>query len=514
VTPPPFAGPPSSSDAGRSGPEEIHDGLPPAPEEPGGRRGIGRGIVLAGAAAGVVVLGGTGYAVASYLSGGGAQPEEALPADTLAFAKLDLDPAANQKTAVASLLDRFPDVVEGGGDGDLRGTLVQPLLEGNAWGLTYDRDVEPWLGDRMAVAAVPDPGSAEGVAAVVVLAVTDQDEMTDRLGAVQADDFAFAVRDDFVLIGQTQETVDRVAAAGTTLDQDEEYRDDRDALDGDQVAVAWADLAGLQDVVGAMAPAGGMAGLGGVVPGGVGLADQALTGRIVLGLHAEPDALEVQGLTRGVAPDDSATTAGPTRLVQDLPEDTLAALSVSGLGDALAAAWAAPEGAGIPPEFQQQIAALGLQLPDDLRTVLGSDLALAVSGDLAAPQFGARVVTEDPQRAVEVLTGVLGSPEVGLPAAAVPLADGYALATDPAFADALGRDGGLGDSEAFRAAVADPDEAQAVGFVDLGALVDQVIAQGGDSAAEAERFRAVEALGFSATGSGDEGRFVLRVTTR
>ncbi|MCW2697220.1 MAG: hypothetical protein JWR62_2305, partial [Modestobacter sp.] len=87
----------------------------------------------------------------------------------------------------------------------------------------------------MAVAAVPDPGSEAGVAPVVVLAVTDQDEMTDRLGAVRDADFAFAVRDDFVLISQAQETVDRLAAAQATLDGDEDYTGDLDALDGDQV---------------------------------------------------------------------------------------------------------------------------------------------------------------------------------------------------------------------------------------------------------------------------------------
>jgi hypothetical protein len=111
VPQPPYPGPPPPWDAGRSDPEEIHDGLPRAPPEPdGSRRHLGRGLVLAGVAAGALVLGGTGYAVASDVSGGGAQPEEALPADALAFAKLDLDPAASQKAAVASLLDEFPDL--------------------------------------------------------------------------------------------------------------------------------------------------------------------------------------------------------------------------------------------------------------------------------------------------------------------------------------------------------------------------------------------------------------------
>nr|WP_246215397.1 DUF3352 domain-containing protein [Modestobacter muralis] len=323
--------------------------------------------------------------------------------------------------------------------------------------------------------------------------------MTERLGAVTDRGFAFAVRDDFVLLGQTQELVDRLAASGSTLDEDADHAEDVDALDGDQVAVAWADLAALQDLL-PMAQTG------------VGLGDQQLSGRVVLGVHAEDDALEVEGLARGTAP--APTTAGsePTQLVGDLPADTVAALSVSGLGEALTTSWATLQEGGIPPEFQEQIDALGLDLPDDLGTVLGTDLAVAVTGDLAVPSFGARVLTDDPQRATEVLDGLVG--DLGLPVAVLPLDDGYVLASDQPLADALTADGGLGDTEAFRAAVVDADDAGAVGFVDLGTLIDQVVAEGGDDATQAQEFSALRALGFSASTTDDGGRFVLRITTR
>ena len=109
---------------------------------------------------------------------------------------------------------------------------------------------------------------------------------------------------------------------------------------------------------------------------------------------------------------------------------------------------------------------------------------------------------------------MLGSPDVGLPVSATPLEDGYVLSTDQAVAEALAEDDGLGDTEVFRDAVADPEFAGAVGFVDLGALVDQAAEQGGDAAEEAARFAALDALGFSATATDDGSRFVLRVTTR
>ncbi len=508
MTQPPHPGPLPPSEPRWSDTEQIDDGLPPTPPGPqGSARRWRRGVVVAGVAAGALVLGGTGYAAASYLSGGGPQPEEVLPADTLAVAKLDLDPAAGQKAAMASLLAKFPDLGTSGDEGDLRSALVTPLLEGDSWGLSYDSDVEPWLGDRVAVAAVPDPGSEIGVAPVVVLAVTDQDAMSERLGAVVDDEFAFAVRDDFVLISETQQTVDRLVATESTLAEDTEYTGDLAALDGDQVAVAWADLTGLQDLLGMPVPAPD--------PAGAGLGDQPLSGRMVLGVHAESDALEVVGLSRGAtAPTGPAVAAEPTRLALDLPEDTLAAVSISGLGEAAVQAWTAVEAAGLPPEYQEEIAAMGLDLPADLRAVFGSDLAVAVLGDVSAPAFGVRAVSDEPQRALQVLSDALSDPQLAVPISAVALEDGYAAVTDEAQLDALTRDGRLGDTETFRAAVADPDTAGAIGFVDLGAIVDQLAEQGGDTAAEAERFAALDALGFSSTTTDDGGRFVLRVTTR
>lgn len=44
--------------------------------------------------------------------------------------------------------------------------------------------------------------------------------------------------------------------------------------------------------------------------------------------------------------------------------------------------------------------------------------------------------------------------------------------------------------------------------------LDQVAEQGGDSAAEAEEWAALQAIGLSVTTTDDGGRFVRRVTTR
>jgi hypothetical protein len=456
--------------------------------------------------AGVVVLGGAGYAAASYLSGGGTQPEDVLPADTLGFVKVDLDPSASQKLALRSLLAKFPDVSTEG-VGDVRGQVLEPLLDINGGRLDFAADVQPWLGDRMAVAAVPAAGSPAGVAPVVALAFTDEGRMTDTLDrARRGTDFGYAVRDDYVVITDTQERANAIVAADESLADDEDFTGDRDALGGDQFALVWADLSSAQTVLAAQGGAHAL-------PGGM-LGGQNLSGRLILGVHAQDDAVEMVGLDVGVS-DAGAPKSVPTRLAQGLPDDTLAALSASGVGDRLAAAWGGMEQSGVLAQIEEPLAQFGLQLPDDLRSVLGTDVVVAAFGDLDDPSFGARVFTEDPQGAFNALHGVLTAPEFRGVLNSWGLADGgYVLATDDDTTVVLSADGGLGETGAFRAAVADPDSASAIGYIDLARVVDGLVAQGGDTGEQAAKFSAVQALGFSATGTDAGGRFVLRITTR
>ena len=168
-------------------------------ESPAGAR-RSRRLGVAATVTGVLVLGGAGLAVAAYLDGSGPQPQDVLPADTLGFVSLDLDPSLGQKAALMSLLGKFPGL-ETEQNGDLRAELLDQLVDASETGLNYATDVQPWAGDRMAVALVPVEESDEGLAPVVALAVTDGGLMADSLTSAQEDsDFGFAVRGDYVLL--------------------------------------------------------------------------------------------------------------------------------------------------------------------------------------------------------------------------------------------------------------------------------------------------------------------------
>ncbi len=264
--------------------------------------------------------------------------------------------------------------------------------------------------------------------------------------------------------------------------------------------MAWADLSAVEQLLGEAF--GGEASLG---------MGPELSGRVVFGLHAEDDALELVGL------DFTVSDAGlgprptePTRLVQELPADTLLAVSASGLGDVMVDRWDEMEATGMVDPFQEMFP--DVELPEDLRTVFGSDFLLAMRGDLENPQVGLRALTEDPERATDILEGLNYALELGIPVAHGNVDDGYALATDTATARAVaGKNSGLGDSAAFRAAAPAADGATMVGYADLTAILDQ-FPESGDF--ERSDYDALEALGVTSTNTDAGTRFVLRITTR
>ena len=82
---------------GEQGPIEA------APDNDNRKRLIALGAIVAG---GAVVAGGA-WAATSFFAAG-SQPAEALPASTIAYASVDLDPSGGQKIEAIKTLRKFP----------------------------------------------------------------------------------------------------------------------------------------------------------------------------------------------------------------------------------------------------------------------------------------------------------------------------------------------------------------------------------------------------------------------
>lgn len=237
---PPPSGPPSGPPTGPPpGAEtlEYGGGGPIPPERRPRTSGGGRKkfFLLAGAVVGLGAVGGAAFGAWWYLSTG-SQPAEALPADTIGYVSVDLDPSGEQKLDALRTLKKFPaiddelDLSGDLGDIDVKKVLVDLVLADAPCDLKYG-DLEPWLGDRGAVAAVE--AGEEQPSPVFVLQVTDADAAQDGLdelfacGGGESEKPGIEVVDDsWVVVAETPKIAETVvdATADGSLADDETYQ--------------------------------------------------------------------------------------------------------------------------------------------------------------------------------------------------------------------------------------------------------------------------------------------------
>jgi Protein of unknown function (DUF3352) len=499
-------------------PPEIY--LPHPPAAPASKGGRGKKII-AGVAALAVLAGG---AVAAYaytvLASSGIQPERVLPATTVAFAKLDLDPAAGQKIAAYRLSGKFPAVSKGAPNIDAEKNALLSTFIGDQSDFDYTTDIKPWLGDRIAVAAVPDTASESGIDPVLAVAYTDEAKMKAALSkaARTEKDLGYVTIDGYALISDSQSHAE-AALGGVrrgTLARQDRYRADLKSLHGDQIAVGWADLAATVAALKAGSGAGStqldeLQSLNAL---------SASKGRIVIGAHVSSDYLEIAAISHETSTGGTAQVARKPvngTLAKLAAEDTSAALEVTGVGDALSAAWTGASATlGLQQQFESLIAETGLQLPEDLQALFGTDITVSARlphGVDADPEVAAQISTTGGGRAMQLLDS-LGAP-FGLPPGSLHTqrtASGYLLSNSASY-DPRARPGArtLGADPAFSKAVPDSAGASLIGYVNLARILDSDPEASSKDKAD---WKHLGALGMSAVPTPDGTRIVIRLTTR
>jgi hypothetical protein len=496
-------------------PSQVY--LPPPPQPPASGSRVKK--IVAGVAVLAVVAGG---AVAAYaytmLASSGIQPERVLPATTLFFAKLDLDPAAGQKIAAYRLSAKFPAVSKGAPNIDAEKNALLSAFFGDRGDFDYKTEIKPWLGDRLAVAVVPDAASPAGLDPVLAVAYTNETKMRAALNkaVLTKKDLGYVTTNGYVLISDSQSHAEAVLAGVRrgTLAGVEHYRADLKSLHGDQIAVGWADMTAVEAALKA-GSGSATSRLGDLQR--LSALSTTTKGRIILGVHASSDYLEVSAASHA-----ADTSAKPGRkpvngtLAKLSAEDTLAALEVTGLGDGLSAAWAGASATlGLREQFEELIDETGLQLPADLLAVFGTDATISARFPDGAedPEIAAQITTTGADRAMQLLDS-LGA-TFGLPADSLHTqrtADGY-LASNSASYDPRARPGvrTLGADPTFQKAVPDSATASLIGYVDLGRILDS---DPEASAKEKADWKHLGAFGMSVVPTSDGTRMTIRLTTR
>ncbi|MFL6155751.1 MAG: DUF3352 domain-containing protein [Marmoricola sp.] len=532
--------------------------LPPAPAaavptagpsatEPASRSGRRTAVVLAVAAVVVALLAGGAFALYTVFFGGGPQPADALPASTVAIVSVDLDPSAGQKIAAIKAIRKFPALKKSLGlktRDDLRRFIFDKAVEsGTCTNLDYDKDVKPWIGKRVALAAV-DLGAKKPVPALA-LQVSDRGKAKagfDKIVACAAGgkDLGYAIGDDYLIASDTTAHAKAILLAGqkASLADDDQYKKWTDKA-GDRGVVnfyvAKRSVDYLSDALASFAD-----GLTGTLGAGSGDPVAALTKQLKgFGGLAGTVRFAGGGMEMSVAAgglDGYTSTSSIGNQVSALPKDSVLVAGIavpkgyaSTLVDNIKAA-IGDEDVDLVAEAEQET---GLQLPGDLATLLGSGVTLSVGGtppddladltSLADLPLGL-VLHGDGSKIKDIITKVqdhvgvsLADIEVGV------LSSDSKVVLSPSknYAEDLLGKGTLGGSSTFTDAVPNADKASAIVYLNFdSAWRAALIKLARDTGADADDVDAVEAntaplksLGISTWSEGKVSHFLLKVAT-
>lgn len=547
--------------------------LEPAAGSPlaGEGRSRKRPLLVGGAAvAGVALVGAAAWGAWWWLADGG-QAAEALPASAVGYVGLTLDPSGSQKVEALSTLRSLPSIAEELDldgpveDIDLKQTLGTAFLDtAPCDDLTYEEHLEPWLGDRLGVAAVPVDEQPKVVLAVET---TDEDAAVEGMDALLAcgDDSggdvggdetegaAYEVRDGWVVLATDDSTLEAVLAdldEGTLADDEDFQRWTAEAGEPGVLTMYAAPAAAdyLQDALDGFFGDLGGPGLAGSSTDPIALT----TGAASVDATSEQPSPEEQ-LQEAIEAFEGA--AATVRFVDGSMElemaggvgdsELFAAADAEDTGDAGRLVTALPAGTvlagatGLSPQGLEQLGGElgadademveGLLGPLDLDPValLGDAVGLAVGPELDVEGLLAGTTTELP--VALLTTGDLAAAQdvaegLGLGLAAFlgvePVVAGedgrVVLGLDQAWADEVAAgDGSLGEDERFQRAVPDADGVDGLLFLDADALLDVVrgsVPEGEDDEL-LDNLEPLQALGLSSSTEDGTSRLVLRVTT-
>ena len=504
----------------------------PLPHEPAPKPRRTGVIATAIAVPAVLLIGGGAYAY-QQLNGGGAQPDDVLPASVVAYARLDADPSASQKIKLFKLIKKSPDLAKEIGiktdKQDLRKDIAEEILGSTCPNVDYDKDIKPWLGDRIGAAATSD------ASLLVAIQVTDEKaarkgiELVTGCQNLTAPGIAFSK--GYALVGESQKVVDAAMKSATKkpLADDPAFTEDMESLGDEGIASVWVDA---EKATKAFGSEMGFTGPGAGNP----FADARSA---ALALRAGDDNVELIGIGHRLTDIGKPATVN----LGELPARSVLAASFSGGGKIIGDQWdefldgivtGFNSGSGLHITRDDVDATIkdiehntDLVLPRDLKTLLGDNITFVIGDtnldsidsiegpdDLAkldvaiAMQSDSKSTTDLARRIAKSLADF-----TGIELAVESTKDGAVLATNKTFAKTFESGKNLSDSDSY-ASVIDADDSVGGGFFfDIAKVID--VARGMDLSAQdkkdLDQLKELKAFGFSTTKDGDR---VIRGTLK
>ncbi|MGC1209091.1 MAG: DUF3352 domain-containing protein [Ornithinimicrobium sp.] len=487
-----------------------------------------RPVLLIGAAGvAALTIGGGAFAVNAMMGGGGDQPSTAMPSSVAAYMQIDIDPSVGQKVAALQFFQgmdttELEEMRDGKGREALFDWIAEDDPEGPLADMNYEEDVEPWLGDRAGIGVMPGD-TTDDLVPVVAVQVKDEAAAESFLNEVMADggdeEVEFFFRGDYVVFAEPDEAEDvKIAMDQGTLADAPAFSADLEALGEQGIVSMWADLPAFQDLSNSVneelnATLGETAADTPLLDG-----QTQLEGRMAATLRFDEDAIEFYGAAfdAGANPIEGGDSA---HLISSLPADTSLAFAFENGDQYVDQIWSILEEA-YPEDTaaaQEEAAAEGFNLPDDLKTMLGNSAVLAAGPDITdveamdngeIPSIGYAANT-DAEAAVALVDRLIEFSGEGMSAEEMGIsygADGdlFVIASDPAYQQALAGNGDLGSTRDFTLAVPDADDADVAAFVSLNDLeplyLDEMV-----EGQERDMVASMAAVGMASTSDGEGG---------
>lgn len=484
-------------------------GDPKAGSDTGHPRRSSKMPLVATGAAVAALLAGTGVFLGVKLTSSGAQPDTVLPGNTIAYARIDLDPSAGQKIGAFRLVDKLPAMKDSLSKGNPKKAFFEQLKKTDSLrDLDYDRDIAPWLGDRFALAVVPNKDGSKAFP-VTAVAVTDEakaretvdriakrarekakevDRSTSGLSPVDAtQETTHVLRDGFLLTMPAPEKDSIVAAIESgSLAKKQNHVDDMKALGDPGVASAWFDPKPFKQLLPPEFDRGGKTS-----------SNLDSINSTAVAVRVSADHLEIASTAK--AP-DGKTLPPALKDVTTLPGETAVLFSTSGISENLAKVWqpmldsASVTMPTLPQSITDAEKRLGISLPGDLQTVLGrqAEMVLAASAfDGNQSGLGLRTAP-DLAKAEDVLSRINASGQTRI---AHESKDGYLILGTPDQRKALTEKGNLGERPSFTKAMSRLDTANSALYLDLDKFEDRYLSKVPDDSREL--VRAMSAVGWT-----------------
>ncbi|MDO7869361.1 DUF3352 domain-containing protein [Nocardioides jiangxiensis] len=509
----------------------------PAPR-PARRKGLALGV--GGAVLAVAAVGGGvwGYKV---FYGQGDQPAQALPAKgLLGYMAIDMSPNGEQLLAARSTLKKFPgiaDEIKLGGKDDIRKELFDKLKgDGDGCGDLddYDKDVKPWLGDRLAVAAL-DEGEGKEPAEVVVLQTKDHakakaaesailscmgqdlDPSEERLSAAFSGDWLVVAQGD----GKAESVV-KAAAKGSLAD-DDSYATWTDAAGDPGIITAYGSKLGYQRMIDFMTADSSMK-----IPDAVADEAKKFAGAGLVGRFRDG------GLEIELASKAGGKVATSGDIVSSLPKSTVAAFGVGlpdGWRDTVEKFYGPvlEDEAGVSLKQAEEMLTQQTGLTfDDVETLLGKGLTVSVDSGLSGDAFEQMDPTALPvgikikgdpdkiEKVVEKVRATFGAQ--GMPSGFIvskESGDYEILSVNPKYADKLASERGLGDTETFKKLVPNASDSVSSFFLDFDAQnwLDDLFKDLDAPKDVRDNVAPLSGIGLSSWKDGDKAHVLIKVAT-